>query len=304
MEQATKRITETDPEESSWSFTEGERIVDGLSALKLLGGGYRYEAYLAWSEPLRALVVAKLIRPGLIDSDRARRGLRREVETLDALDHPVIIRGFDADPDGERPFVALEHVEGPRLSTLLRRYGPLPADQLLPLALQLLAAVHYMAGAGYAHLDVKPSNVVMSGPPRLIDFSIARTLEGAAELTEPIGTDAYMAPEQCRPASSRVGGAADVWGIGATLYEALVGQLPYPEGDAGAAAPEVRWPQLRERALPLPPSQPAELAVPILDCLDPDPERRPAAGQVAERLEPLLEDLAKLRITRLKPRLG
>jgi serine/threonine protein kinase len=197
----------------------------------------------------------------------------------------------------------LEHIEGPRLSTLVRRYGPLPADQLLPLALQLLAAVHYMAGEGFVHLDVKPSNIIMSGPPRLIDLSIARSVERAAELEDAIGTDDFMAPEQCLPEPGAVGPAADVWGIGATLYKALVGELPYPEGEREAGDPTERWPQLREPVTPPPASMPIELTGPIMDCLRRDPAERPAAGEVADRLEPVLESLSGLRIAKLKPKL-
>ena len=292
-----------DPEESEWGFAEGDEIRPGLNALQLLGGGYRYEAYLAWDEGMRSLVVAKLIRPGLVEDDHARRGLAKEVDVLDALDHPVLIRGFDAELDGPRPHVVLEHVEGPRLSTLLRRYGPLPADQLIPLALQLLSAAHYMAGAGYVHLDVKPSNIIMAGPPRLIDLSLARTLERAAELEEPIGTDTYMAPEQIRAERGTIGPAADVWGIGVVLYRALTGELPYPDGDEDSEVPYVRWPQLREPVTPPPPSLPIELTEPIMETLRFESGERPAAGEVAERLEPLLESMAKLQISRLKPRL-
>ena len=304
MKQTIEPADRTDPSESTWDFEEGAVIVGDLTAVKLLGGGSRYEAYLAWSERMRTLVVAKLLRPGLVEDRRALRGLAAEVEMLDTLDHPVVIRGFDAELEGPRPHVVLEHVEGPRLSTLLRRYGTLGADQLVPLALQLLSAVHYMGGEGFVHLDIKPSNVIMSGPPRLIDLSIARSLERSAELDVAIGTDDYMAPEQCRPNPGSVGLPADVWGIGVTLYRALVGDLPHPEGDPESDDPLARWPQLRERPEPLPPSLPAALADPILDCLAFEPADRPTAAAVAERLEPLLESMAKLRIARLKPRLG
>jgi len=291
------------PEDSEWELDEGDAIAPGLTALRLLGGGVRYQAYLAWDERMRSLVVAKLLRPALVGDEPSLRGLSKEVEMLEALDHPVLIRGFHADLEGERPHVVVEHVEGPRLSSLIRRYGPLPADQLVPLALQMLAAAHYMAGTGFAHLDIKPSNIIMAGPPRLIDLSIARPLERCAQLTVPVGTDGYMAPEQCAPTPGAVGSPADVWGIGATLYRALTGELPYPEGDEDAESPVERWPQLREPATPPPPSVPAELTDPIMSCLAHDPARRPAAGEVADLLEPLLESMAKLRLARLKPRL-
>src|ERR671914_292309 len=88
-------------------------------------------------------------------------------------------RSFGAQLGGERPHLVLEHIEGPRLSTLMRRYG-MSLEQLLPLALNLCSVLHYLAHAGVVHLDVKPSNVIMGGEPRLIDLSIARTLDELA----------------------------------------------------------------------------------------------------------------------------
>ena len=111
-----------------------------------------------------------------------------------------------------------------------------------------------------------------------------------------------MAPEQCRALPGTIGPPADVWGAGATLYRALCGELPHPAGDERSEDPNQRWPQIREAATPPPPSLPIELTEPIMDCLAREPADRPSAGEVADRLEPLLESLAKLRISRLKPR--
>lgn len=104
------------------------------------------------------------------------------VALLDRLAHPALVRGFGGVLDGERPHLLLEHVEGPTLERLLRRHGPLPLEQLLPLALHVVAALQFMAAERIAHLDVKPGNIVMSAPPRLIDLSIARSFEDAAPL--------------------------------------------------------------------------------------------------------------------------
>ena len=85
------------------------------------------------------------------------------------------------DADGPRPHLVLEHLEGPRLSQLLRKHGALPMEQLLPLALELASALHYLAGQDVVHLDVKPSNVIMGAPARLIDLSVTRDLKGRIE---------------------------------------------------------------------------------------------------------------------------
>jgi len=137
---------------------------------------------------------------------------------LRRLNHPVLLRCFDAVLDGSRPHVVLEHLEGPRLSTLLRKYGRLPMEQLLPLALEVCSALQYLSTEAVVHLDVKPSNIIMGAPPRLIDLSIARSIDEAVALDSSVGTDDYMAPEQCEPtAGSGPGPAADVWGLGVTI---------------------------------------------------------------------------------------
>jgi serine/threonine protein kinase len=223
---------------------------------------------------------------------------------LDRLNHPVLLRSFGADLEGPRPHVVLEHLEGPRLSTLLRKYGPLPPEQLVPLALQVCAAAHYLAGEGVVHLDIKPSNIIMGGPPRLIDLSVARTREQCERLRSPVGTDAWMAPEQCRPGDGvPVGPPADVWGVGATLYRAVSGDRPFREGDPDSDIPEERWPQLVERPAPLQDRVPAAIAGPIVASLAYDPAARPTPAEVAARLELVLARLPKPRISKLKPRL-
>jgi len=296
--------SESNPEESRWDFREGDEIAPGRTAIKRLGGGFRYEAYLAWDDHLRSLVVIKVVRPGLVEDERTLHGLRSEVQLLDRLSHPVLLRSFGADLDGQRPHVVLEHLEGPRLSTLLRKYGPLLPEQLVPLALQLCAAIHYLALEGVAHLDVKPSNVIMGGPPRLIDLSVARTREQCERLTSPVGTDAYMSPEQCRPGvEGPVGREADVWGLGVTLFQAVCGERPFRRGDPDSTEPGERWPQLVEEPKMLSDEVARAIAAPIMACLARDPAGRPAPAEVADQLELVLDGLPKPRISKLKPRL-
>jgi serine/threonine protein kinase len=280
---------------TGWNFREGAEIAEGVRAVRLLGGGLRYEAYLAWHDHLRALVVVKVLRPDLVDDEVTRAGLRGEARALDELAHPMLLRSFGARLDHARPHVILEFIEGPRLSTLIRRYG-VSIEQLLPLALNLCSALHYLAHAGYVHLDVKPRNVIMGHEPRLIDLSIARRMEDLAALSSPVGTDAYMAPEQCDPARfGTIGPPADVWGLGATLYEALTGRRPF-DGTGSE-----RFPQLRRPPRPLPDDVPAPLARLVLDCMASEPEQRPAAGDLGDRLEPLVDALPAPRLGRFRP---
>jgi eukaryotic-like serine/threonine-protein kinase len=274
--------------------------------LKPLGGGRCYEVYLVWDERLFAVMVAKVVRPDLVGDRGALRGLRREAEALHALAHPVILHGFGAHLDGPYPHVLVEHLEGPTLRRLIKRGGPLPAEQALPLGLHVAAALHYMAAAGWVHLDLKPDNIVMGLPPRVIDLSLARTLERARRLGAFVGTNAYMSPEQCVP-EGNVGPAADVWGLGATLYHAVAGRLPFakPRSRDDSRPPEERFPQLTESPREWPLRVPAQLADAILACLRQDPDERPTAAELALRLQPLVADLpTKLVLGRRGARLA
>ena len=296
------------PEETSsearWNLEEGDEIVPGRTVLRFLGGGFRYDAYLAFDEHMHTVVVCKVVRPHLVDDERTLSGLAGEVEMLAKLSHPVILRGFDAVLDGPRPHLVLEHLEGPRLSTLVRRYGPLPAEQLVPLGVQLSAAVHYLTNEGVIHLDIKPSNTIMGAPPRMIDLSVALTVDAAREMNSYVGTDSYMAPEQCLPKKlGPVTPAADVWGLGVTLYKAACGDLPYTKSNADADTPEERWPQLVEPVMPLNASLDPAIREAIMRCLAFDPEDRPTPAELAEDLETVMGGLPKPRLSKLKPRL-
>jgi serine/threonine-protein kinase len=257
----------------SWRFEEGHEIADGRQAVRLLGGGTRYEAYLAWDELMRTLVVAKLLRPDQVDDERALASLHHEARLLERLAHPLLVRSFGTFAEAGRPHLVLEFVEGPRLSTLIRNFGVV-LEQALPLALNVSSVLHYLAERGVVHLDVKPRNLIMAGAPRLIDLSVARELDRLGELSSPVGTDAYMAPEQCDPELfSEIGPTSDVWGLGVTLFEALTGGLPYPPPQ-----PDLRFPQLTHEPLPPPEKLPIALQVLLLACLERDPANRPGAG--------------------------
>jgi serine/threonine protein kinase len=296
-------MTQTERPREAWSFDEGDEIAEDLYALRLLGGGTRYEAYLAFDARLHHAVVVKVLRPDRRQDEGALRGLRGEADVLRSVNHPAIARLLGEDLEGERPHIVLELVEGPRLSTLIRRFGPLELEQAAPLAVEVASALHYLHGSRLVHLDVKPKNLIMGAPPRLIDLSIARSLEAAAAITQPIGTDAYMAPEQCRPVPNRIGPPADVWGLGVTMHEALAGRPVFPAGAEGDDAPlEARYLQLVERPAPLPTNVPPELREPVEAALAPDPSDRPTAREMAEAIEPILRRPRRLALNRLKPR--
>lgn len=291
---------------TSWNLEEGDAIVPGRHALKKLGGGSDYEAYLTWDDELFFLVVAKCLRPHLVDDERSRRVMKREADLLLSLNHPVIVRGFEAALETPRPHLVMEFLEGPNLSSLIKRYGPMSLEQLLPLTMQICSGLHYLAARDIVHLDVKPRNIIMGAPPRLIDMSVARTTEAARKLTSPVGTDAYMAPEQCDTSTGGPGPEADVWGLGATLYHAIAGHVPFPrpnfDTDLDGDRLEVRFPQLHERPQQLPGDVPSVLEAVVLACLETDPGARPAIAEIVETIEPLVVELpTKPVLRRMRP---
>lgn len=277
----------------TWGVAPGDALTPDLTAVRLLGGGSSYEAWLAFDDVTLSPVVVKMLRPGRADDDADRRALRREADALAAANHPVVVRGLRFDDEGPRPYLVLEQADGPRLSTLVRRYGPLQPQQYVPLAVDLASALHYFGRIDLVHLDVKPSNVIMGAPARLIDLSVARSAGDAAALRTPVGTDAWMAPEQCRPTpETPVGPASDVWGLGATLFFAVSGQRPYAEGSEPGA-----FPQVTQRPAPLPAGLPGEVARVVEACLAPAPEDRPAPREVSEALQPVLERQPPMKLS-------
>ena len=284
-------------EHASWEFEPGAEIAPGRSVLRSLGGGSRYEVFLVWEERMLAPLAAKVLRPDQAGEEKALRDLRREAEALERLKHPVLIRSFDAVLEGPYPHVLVEHFDGDTLRRLIKRGGPLPLPQILPLALNVAAALHYLAAEEVVHLDVKPDNIVMGIPPRLIDLSVARTFARARRINGTVGTDAYMAPEQCDTEAypGRIGAPADVWGLAATLFHATAGRVPFPREKGARESDDrhVRFPQLRQEPGPLPPETPPALAELIEAGLRKDPDERPAAADFAMGLEPLVAELPR-----------
>ncbi|MBE7325269.1 serine/threonine protein kinase [Nocardioides sp. Y6] len=275
-----------------WDLAFGDHLTPELTVMRRLGGGSSYEAWLAFDEITWSPVVAKVLRPHLVDDARSLAALEREALALATVNHPVVVRGLRHTVEGPRPHLVMEQADGPRLSTLLRRHGPLQEQQYLPLALDLASVLHYLRHVGWVHLDVKPSNVIMGAPARLIDLSVARPVAEAAALRTPIGTDAYMAPEQCDP--ERLGGptpASDVWALGATLHEAVTGERAF----SGTA--DQPHPQLVRRAPALGRRVPAEVREVVASTLDPDPAARPSPSEVSETLQPVLERQPAARLT-------
>jgi serine/threonine protein kinase len=270
---------QTAEEPATWGLGRGAEIDPSLVVLEELGGGSRYEVFAAWDRDLFCKVAVKVVRPDRLDTERSLASFEREAMMAEGLKHPNLVRLLRWNAKLPRPYIVLEYISAPSLSDLLDDVGSISVPEILLLAIRMLSALHYLHERSLLHLDVKPGNVTTGDPPRLLDLSIARFAPGPLLLRHAIGTPEYMAPEQCR--HERVTPATDIFGLGATLYEALTGMAPFQGGDLEAEKVEDRYPQLTERPAPLVeimPGVPPLLDEFVMSCLAADPKRRPRSA--------------------------
>lgn len=275
----------------SWQFHANDEIGADLVVIRHIGGGERYQVFEAWDRRLFTRVAVKVLRPHRVSDERSLAALRREGGIGSRLAHPNLVRLLRWTDEPPLPHLVLELVTARSVEDHLEDIGAVRAPETCLLGIRMLAALQYMHAEGVLHLDVKPANMTMGDPPRLLDLSLARPgLD--LRLDRSVGTPAYMAPEQClREALTP---ATDLFGLGATLYEALTAMQPFSEGEDGATEPEARYPQLVEEPLPLRgqlPGIPGVLDEVVMSCLARDPTRRPRALECAVALEAFIEML-------------
>ncbi|MBC2863766.1 serine/threonine-protein kinase [Streptomyces mexicanus] len=205
----------------------GTRPAPGYEILGHLARTGWLDVYDAWSEERACRCVLKVVRPDRRGHKETAERLLREGRWLREFSHPHLVRAYETVETPE-PLVVLETLGGETLSHLIQRLERRPAaTDVALLGVQLCSAVHYLHGRGLLHLDLKPSNVVVEcGRAKVLDLSAARPPGPAPP---GVGTFCYLAPEQAR--GGRLTAAADVWGIGVTLYEVACGDVPFDRGE-------------------------------------------------------------------------
>jgi tetratricopeptide (TPR) repeat protein/predicted Ser/Thr protein kinase len=266
--------------------------VPGYELIEELGRGGMGVVYLARQRSLGRLVALKMILAGLHADSTARQRFRTEAEALARMQHPNVVQIHEVGEHDGKPFLSLEHVEG---GSLLRKAAgtPQPDREAARVVETIARAVDSLHRRGVLHRDLKPSNVLLTadGTPKVTDFGLAKILEadGPTRTEAFLGTPSYAAPEQAAGDSRKVKEPADVYSLGAILYELLTGRPPFQGPTPLSILEQVRTQE------PAPPRRlrstvSADLETVCLKCLEKQPHRRYAsAGALADDLSHFLD---------------
>jgi WD40 repeat protein len=276
--------------------------VPGYEILEELGRGGMGVVHKARQQSLNRLVALKVVLAGSHTALDPHSRFRAEAEGLARLHHPHIVQIYEIGEHEGLPFFSMELVEGGTLDRQLNGH-PLAPRQAAALVETLARAVHHAHQQGVVHRDLKPANVLLArdGTPKIADFGLAKFLADAGQAAGPggaptgsgaiLGTPSYMAPEQAGGKRQVIGPRADVWALGAILYECLTGQPPYkadtPLDTILKLLSDEPVPPLRLQG-----SLPRDLDTICLKCLQKEPRARyGSAAELADDLRRFLDGL-------------
>jgi serine/threonine-protein kinase len=276
---------------SSRGLLKSAQIFGDFEVLGELGRGGMGVVYKARQRSLNRMVALKMILTGEHSGPRERARFRAEAEAVARLQHPNIVQIYEVGELQDRPYFALEYVDGGSLS---QRIGgkPQATRQAAALTETLARAMHYAHQQGIVHRDLKPGNVLLTarGMPKITDFGLAKRLEttdGDTKTGAVLGTPGYIAPEQAAGRKD-IGPAVDIYALGAILYEQLTGRPPF----RGETPLDTMLQVMSQE--PTPPTQlcprvPRDLETICQKCLQKDPAKRyPSANALADDLRRFL----------------
>jgi len=259
------------------------RVVKGrYQIMSRLGEGGMGTVYLAEQVSIGRKVALKVLRGNYAMDDEFIERFRREARLAASLNHRNIVTVYDFDQgDDESLFIAMEYLDGEKLSDVIQRDGPLDMGRAVRLCLQFAEGLEAAHHAGVIHRDIKPDNIMVVGEEgaetiKLMDFGIARLRDvaGTSRLTRPdviMGTPAYMAPEQAE--GKETSERTDIYALGIVLYEMLSGEVPFKATTPAA----VLLKQIQEIPVPLRKLRrevPTEIERLVMQALEKKPERR------------------------------
>ncbi len=204
-----------------------------------IGKGGMGSVYKARNRGTGEVVAVKVLTADLVENPRLFKRFEQEFRAAAKLDHPNIVRVLDFGMDGPHAYLVMEYVEGESLGQLIEKHGRLAERAAVRIVTQVAQALNYAHGRRIIHRDVKPDNVIVrpDGLAKLADFGLAKDVEDDQGLTRTargLGTPHFMAPEQYRDAKN-AGIPCDVYALGATLYTAVTGRLPFDNCNTLAA---------------------------------------------------------------------
>jgi serine/threonine-protein kinase len=255
--------------------------IPGYEVEAVLGHGGMGIVYKARHLRLNRTVALKMLLAGAYVGLEQRERFLREAEAVAGLRHANIVQVHDVGDHGGRPYFTMEYVEGGSLAQKLLG-APHPAREATSLLVTLAEAVQVAHQGGIVHRDLKPANILLAvdGTPKIADFGLARHFDGGPALTlsgARVGTPSYMAPEQAMGKTHTIGPAADIYALGAVLYEMLTGRPPF----RGETAAETELQVICQEPVPpsrLNPRVPRDLETICLKCLHKEPDRRYATA--------------------------
>jgi serine/threonine-protein kinase len=268
-----------------------------LSVQAVAGGRYRVEqtlghggmasVYLARDSELDRPVALKVLAEQYADDGAFRRRFVREARLAARLSHANVVQVYDTGEEGGRPYIIMEYVPGETLADLFEHRHKLPVRDVVGTGRQAALGLEHAHAAGLVHRDVKPQNLLIrdDGAVKIADFGIARAAEASrlTELGTVLGTAAYLAPEQAR--GEEVTPAADIYSLGAVLYEGLTGRTPHQFSSLTELAEKQRSGEVVP-VRDLEPNVPERIEALVMRCLAREPRFRPAsAAEIASVLD-------------------
>ncbi|GBD35621.1 Serine/threonine-protein kinase StkP [bacterium HR36] len=263
----------------------GERI-GPLAVEKELGSGAMGTVFLARHTQTGEKVAIKVMLAGLTSNPKAQARFEREADVLKQLRHPNIVRLVASGRYRNKPFYAMEFIEGESLDKVLERRGRLSWQEAIEIGTQVCAALQHVHDAGILHRDLKPSNVMITreGIAKLTDFGIAKDLDRTAltSANYTVGTAAYMSPEQCR-GDADIDHQTDLYSLGVMLFELITGRRPF-EADSPVQMLMKHLKAKPPRISTFVPDVPPELDSLVDQLLEKKREHRPRDARTVGRL--------------------